>query len=365
MTGIGEPNVIFLAQKTGAMVEEYLFIEESDPVMEKWVGKTISRAEAQEASGVQNILYLDQFKSFLSRTFFASPISTIYLDLEKREMDSPATVSHKFARKLQKQYPFLQIQNIYPEICELRVIKTPEEVDEIRTAIAITIDGIKNLMSNARPGMNEHQLEAYFDFTLKSNGVRHYAFPTIIASGDNGTVLHYDKNNATVEDNRLVLLDLGAQHNFYNADISYTFPVNGKFTEKQKTFYNIVLRALRETTALIKPGIPFAVLNEHTKKVLAEECIKVGLIKDENEISKYYYHSVSHSLGLDTHDVGSVRSSILKPGMVLTVEPGLYIEDEGIGIRIEDDVLVTETGHEVLSRDIFRSVEEIEAFMKK
>lgn len=365
LTGIGEPNIIFLAVKSNGKVEEYLFIEKSDPVLEKWVGKTISSEEANGVSGVTNILFIEQFESHLSRTLFTNSLNHLYLDLEVRALGQVATPAQQFASKVQADYPHLLVQNAYPEICELRVFKTPEEVEEIKKAIAITFDGIKNLMNNAKAGMREYELEAHFDFVLKSNGVRHYAFPTICASGHNGTILHYDKNNAIIEDGSLVLLDLGAQFNYYNADISYTFPVNGQFSEKQKTFYNIVLKALREVTALIKPGVPFATLNAHTKKILAEECIKVGLIKEESEISNYYYHSVSHFLGLDTHDVGSYKDLILQPGMVLTVEPGLYIEEEGIGIRIEDDVLVTEEGHEVLSKDIFRSVEEIEEFMKK
>ncbi|TDK60798.1 aminopeptidase P family protein [Bacillus salipaludis] len=365
LTGIDEQNIIFFAHKTNDAIQEYLFIEKSDPVWEKWIGKTITKEEAANVSGIGNIQFIEQFESFLSRTLLTNVFSSIYLDLERRELDKVTTQAQQFAQKIQANYPYLQIKNVYPDICELRVYKTPEEIAEIKKAIEITNEGIKNLMSHAKPDMKEYQLEAYFDFTLKSEGVRDYAFPTIVASGKNGTILHYVKNNATVEDGSLVLLDLGAQYHFYNGDISYTFPVNGKFTEKQKTFYNIVLKALRETTALIKPGVPHAKLNEHTKKVLAEECIKVGLIKEESEITKYYYHGVSHFLGLDTHDVGDYKDLILKPGMVLTVEPGLYIEEEEIGIRIEDDVLVTEDGCEVLSKDIFRSVEEIEAFMRK
>jgi Xaa-Pro aminopeptidase len=365
LTGIDEPNMIFFAYKTSNKVEEYLFIEKSDPVLEKWIGKSISTDEAKEISGVSQILFIEQFESFLSKTLFSNQITNLYIDLERRELDSVMTKGQQFAAKIQANFPFLLLKNVYSEICELRVFKTEEEIGEIKKAIAITYEGIKNLMKNAKAGMREYQLEAHFDFILKSEGVKHYAFPTICASGKNGTILHYDKNNATVENESLVLLDLGAQYNYYNADISYTFPVSGTFTEKQKTFYNIVLRALRETTELIKPGVPFAKLNEHTKKVLAEECIKVGLIKEESEISNYYYHSVSHFLGLDTHDVGDYKDLVLQPGMVLTVEPGLYIEEESIGIRIEDDVLVTEDGHEVLSKDIFRSVEDIEAFMKK
>ncbi|WHY75411.1 aminopeptidase P family protein [Neobacillus sp. WH10] len=365
LTGIDEPNIIFLVHKTNKAVEEHLFIEKSDPVLEKWIGKSISKEEAKEVSGISHIQFIEQFESLLSRILFTNSLTNVYLDLERRELDLVTTKAQQFASKIQANYPFLQIKNVYPDICELRVYKTPEEIQEMKKAIAITFEGIKNLMGHAKAGMKEYQLEAYFDFILKSEGVKHYAFNTIVASGKNGTVLHYEKNDATVEEGSLVLLDLGAQYNYYNGDISYTFPVNGKFTEKQKTFYNIVLKALRETTELIKPGVPYAKLNEYTKKVLAEECIKVGLIKEESEIGNYYYHSVSHFLGLDTHDVGNYKDLILQPGMVLTVEPGLYIAEEGIGIRIEDDVLVTEEGHEVLSKDIFRSVEEIEAFMNK
>lgn len=365
LTGIDEPNIIFAARKKGEKVEEFLFIEKSNPVLEKWVGKSISISDAMEASGIENILYLEQFEATVSQTLVSETFFQVYLDLERRELDAMTTKAQQFASKLQANYPYVQINNVYPVISELRVYKTPEEIEKIKKAIEITQNGIRNVMKHAKAGMKEYQLEAHFDFILNSEGVREHAFPTIVASGKNGTILHYEKNNAIVEDGSLVLLDLGAQFEYYNADISYTFPVNGKFTDKQKVYYNIVLKALRETTALIKPGVPFAKLNEMTKKVLAEECVKVGLIKEETEISKYYYHGVSHFLGLDTHDVGSYRDLVLQPGMVLTVEPGLYIADEEIGIRIEDDVLVTEEGHEVLTKDIIRSIEEIEAYMQK
>ncbi|WP_026696056.1 aminopeptidase P family protein [Peribacillus kribbensis] len=365
LTGIDEPGIIFTARKTKDKVVESLFIEKSDPVLEKWVGKTISREEAEQVSGVESVQYLEQFEAFLSRTLFAANISTFYLDMERRELDTITTKAQSFAAKMQSNYPHIAIKNVYPEISRLRVYKKPEEVEKIKEAIRITWEGIQQVMTNAKAGMKEYQLEAHFDFVLKSSGVRHHAFRTIAASGKNGTILHYDLNNSEVEDGSLVLLDLGAQYQYYNGDISYTFPVSGTFSEKQKTFYNIVLKALKETTELIKPGVPFARLNEHTKKVLAEGCKREGLIEDESEISRYYYHSVSHFLGLDTHDVGDYTDLVLEPGMVITVEPGLYIEEENIGIRIEDDVLVTENGHEILSKDIFRSIEEIEAFMKR
>jgi Xaa-Pro aminopeptidase len=299
----------------------------------------------------------------LTGAFFRENQKLVCLDLERREWSGEQTKTLQFAKHLKEHYTHVASHNIYPEICELRVIKTEKEIDKIKEAIAITKDGIYNVLRNAKAGMMENQLEAHFDFTLKSAGIKDFAFGTIAASGKNATVLHYEHNNAKTNSGDLVLLDLGAQKDYYNADISFTFPVDGTFTPRQKEIYNIVLKALKETTELIKPGLKYAELNEHARKVLADELKKIGLIQDDAELSNYYYHSVGHFLGLDTHDVGSYKDRVLEPGMVLTIEPGLYIEEESIGIRLEDDILVTEDGYENLSKDIIRTVEEIESFM--
>ena len=363
LTGVNEQNVILMLKKSGALFEETLFIEKADPVMEKWVGKTVSKEEAESLSGIKNIKYVESFESFVAGTFFTNQAKHVCLDLERRGWSGAPTNTSLFAKHIREHYPHVTIHNVYPEISELRVFKTPEEIQKIKEAIAITKEGIYSVLKNAKSGLMEYQLEAHFDFTLKSNGIRNYAFNTITASGKNATVLHYEHNNAQTNSGELVLLDLGAQKDYYNADISYTFPVDGKFSDRQKELYNIVLKALKETTALIKPGLEYAELDKHAKKVLAEECKKIGLIQEDSEISRYYYHSVGHFLGLDTHDVGSYKDRVLEPGMVITIEPGLYIEDESIGIRIEDDILVTEDGFENLSKDIMREVEEIEEFM--
>jgi Xaa-Pro aminopeptidase len=363
LTGVTDQNVILVLKKSGSLFEETLFIEKADPVMEKWVGKTVSKEEAKSLSGIKDIKYVDSFESFVAGNFFTNQAKHVCLDLERRGWSGAPTNKSLFAKHIREHYPHVTIHNVYPEISELRVFKTPEEIQKIKEAIAITKEGIYNVLKNAKSGLMEYQLEAHFDFTLKSHGIRNYAFNTITASGKNATVLHYEHNNAQTNSGELVLLDLGAQKDYYNADISYTFPVDGKFSDRQKELYNIVLKALKETTALIKPGLEYAELDKHAKKVLAEECKKIGLIQEDSEISKYYYHSVGHFLGLDTHDVGSYKDRILEPGMVITIEPGLYIEDESIGIRIEDDILVTEDGFENLSKDIMREVEEIEEFM--
>ena len=219
-------------------------------------------------------------------------------------------------------------------------------------------------MRNAKAGMKEYELEAYFDFNCKSKGVKDLAFKTIAAAGKNATVLHYVDNNAEMKDGDLILFDLGAQYKYYNADISRTFPVNGKFTERQKEVYNAVLSVNEEIIKTIKPGITTAEINEKANDLLGEACVKLGLLEDKKDFRKYYFHSIGHSLGLDTHDIVIDRNFTFEPGMVYTVEPGLYIPEESIGIRIEDDILVTEDGAISLTKDMIKTVDEIEEFMK-
>lgn len=362
LTGSNREKMILMISNINNKISQTLFIEKSDPVLAKWVGERMSSSEASEISGIQDIQYLEDFEASFNRLVLTYEVENLYLDLERREFNSIETRATMFAKLVTERYPQLNIKNIYHVLENLRLIKTEEEVAEIRKAIAITKDGIESLMKNARPGMMEYQIEAYFDFALKCAGVTDYAFKTIAASGANGTVLHYSDNNSKTQDGDLILFDLGAQWNYYNGDISRTFPLNGKFTERQKQIYNLVLKAQLEIIKAIKPGVPFQRLNEITREVLAEGLKELGIIKESAELSKYYYHSVSHYLGLDTHDVGS-REAELKPGMVLTVEPGLYIAEEKIGIRIEDNVLVTENGNENLSKDIIKSIEDIEDFM--
>jgi Xaa-Pro aminopeptidase len=221
------------------------------------------------------------------------------------------------------------------------------------------------MMKNSKAGMYEYELEAYFDFELKRNGVKDKAFTTITASGKNGTVLHYSENSRKTAENELVLVDCGATYKYYSGDITRTFPVNGKFTDEQRLFYNIVLEGQKKVISAVREGIEYKSLNDILKKHYAVELKKCGLIKEDSEVSKYYYHSVSHQLGLETHDAGRRNCGVLKAGMVITVEPGLYIAEKSIGIRIEDNVLVTKDGCEVLSADIVKEIDDIEKLMKK
>ncbi|MFA7106119.1 MAG: aminopeptidase P N-terminal domain-containing protein, partial [Candidatus Izemoplasmatales bacterium] len=372
LTGLMRENFVLFLAKDDSQIHEYIFIEEASDYANKWLGKRLTKQEVSEISGIDinNILYVQEFRNFIasrvltdSRASLLSKVpENLYLDMFRyRKMKKP--VSFNFFSEIIDNYPELYIKDLGGLISDMRRIKTKAEVLEIQKAIDYTQKGIEAIWKNAKPGINEAQLEALFEYTIKVEGSKGVSFDTIVASGKNGTVLHYVENDQKIEDNSLVLLDLGALSNLYAGDISRTFPVNGKFTERQSEFYQMVLDVNKKTIEMIKPGVYVRELNDFARDMLAEGMIRLGKIKEKSEISKYYYHNVSHYLGLDVHDVGTY-SQPLSPGAVITVEPGIYIEEEAIGIRIEDDVLVTSKGHENLSKNIIKEIKDIEDFMK-
>ena len=365
VTGIDRENQIIMFLKTESARSATLYIERDNGYLAKWVGANMTEEEARLESGIEEISYLDKFYGDLSDTVFKNNIKHIYIDLENREWDAAESESLKFANEFRKKYPAVDMIDAYHFFADLRMIKEPYELDLMRKAVKITTDGLEAMMKNARPGMYEYELEAYFDFVLTKNGVTDKAFKTIVASGERGTMLHYSKNNCMTKDGDLVLVDCGAQYGWYCGDITRTFPVNGKYTPLQKQIYDIVLEGQRRVIETIRPGVKFSRLNETLKEFYFEELKNLGLVSSPEEVSKYYFHGVSHYLGAETHDIGRYGDRTLVPGMVLTVEPGLYIEEYGIGIRTEDDALVTENGCELLSDGFMKTTEEIEEFMGK
>lgn len=365
-TGISEENHILVMSKINGTTKTTLFIKDIDLDLERWIGKSIRKEEATEISGIEDVKFKSQFESDIHRQLCLKEEINLYLDLERDSISSPASIANEFAKNIVSKYPQVMIKNVFSIFGELRLVKSEEEVDNIKKAISITIEGIETLMKNSKPGMKEYQLESYFDFVCKNNGVKDLAFKTIAAAGKNAATLHYVSNDAELKDGDLIQFDLGAQYNFYNADISRAFPVNGKFTERQKAVYNAVLKVNEEIINDIKPGKTFKEINNKATDLIAEECIKLGLIKEKSEVSKYYFHSIGHSLGLDTHDLETPHRDItFKEGVVYTVEPGIYIEEENIGVRIEDDILVTKDGVINLTSKMIKTVEEIENFMAK
>ncbi|MBX7408679.1 aminopeptidase P family protein [Clostridium chauvoei] len=364
LTGIDEEDHILLMSKVNGEMKSCLFIKEIDPILEKWHGKSIRKEEAFEVTGVDDVDYLGNFKGALHKIITSREEFNIYLDLEKDSYDSQETLAESISSEILLKYPQVNIKNIYRIIGKFRLVKSQEEIEEIQKAIDITIEGVETLMKKCKAGMKEYELEAYFDFICKTKGAKDFAFKTIAATGKNAAVLHYVDNDSELKMEDLILFDLGAQYNYYNGDISRTFPVSGKFTERQKAVYNAVLRVNERVIQAMKPGVSFIELNKQSKKWIAKECIELGLIDKEEDVSKYYYHSIGHSLGMDTHDIElNNRDVIFEAGMVYTVEPGIYIEEESIGIRIEDDVLITEDGCKVLTENMIKSVEDIEEFM--
>lgn len=361
-TGITNENFIVLMYKTEKTLETHLFIEKPDYDIEKWIGRKMSKETAISVSGIQSIKYLDDFQETLNRLVYNNKIKKVYLDLEKLSWDEEDSIALKFSKELKKRYPFIKLKTLHPIVSEMRVIKTSEEIERIKTAIKMTDQGLRSILEMLKPHVMEYQIEATFAHAIRMEGADGNSFPTIAASGGDAVILHYVENNKAVKSGDLVLLDLGAQYKQYAADISRTYPVSGRFTERQKTIYNIVLKAQAATIEAMKPGAKFETLNEICKTTFISELKAIGLIQKDEELSKYYYHGVSHYLGLDVHDLGN-RDVVLQPGMVMTVEPGLYIAEENIGIRIEDDILITEEGNENLSVMIPKTIDEIEALM--
>ena len=360
-TGIEESDDICFIIKDKALKSQ-LLISEYDEFKAKWVGRGLNKEEAFEISGIEEIDYLNSFNRRLD--YFIETGYIIYFDFIEQDInDLNESYEHALAKKLKGKYPYAKIENGRGFLRAARTIKTPNEIEEIKKAIHATNEGIKALMRNAKPGLYEYQLESYFDKEIKFNGADGYSFDTIAAAGKNSCCLHYSANKDVLKDGDLILFDLGSTNKHYCADISRTFPVNGRFTSRQREVYNIVLNGQKLMFDTIKPGYTTKQLNEILIKYYCKELKRIGLITNDIEVSKYYFHGVSHHLGLDCHDLCDYTP--LKAGSVISNEPGLYIPEWNIGIRIEDDVLVTEDGCINLSEEIIKSVEDIEKYMSR
>ena len=359
-TGILEYGNILVLAKINNRETEFIFSHPYDEFTAKWHGAYLSKEEITSISGIKDVRYLDLYNDHLNRLL--SIVSTVYLDLPDRDLNTIESIDERLAKDIKAKKPWINIKNGRGFFTKARMVKEPLEIDEMKKAIGITKIGIEAILSNIKP-MYEYQLESYFDQAIKFNGATGYAFPTIAASGKNSTCLHYSYNNSMAHDGDLILFDLGASCNMYCADISRTFPISGKFTKRQKEIYNIVLNAQRLVFENARPGLTTRDLNAIVVKYYEVALKEIGLINKPEEVSKYYYHGVSHHIGLDCHDLSD--TSALTPGCVISNEPGLYIAEEGIGIRIEDDIMITENGAVWLSGDILKTCDDIEEFIAK
>lgn len=366
LTGIDQADSYLLIIK-GLVHKSILFLEKRSPAQILWDGDVLNFDVAKSISGVDEVLANTQLDLFLE-SILSSARKAIYGKLSEAYFDFSGGFSYQgfaetYSHKLKLNYPFIVLKDLHLKLARLRSVKDDYEIDQLKKAIQITESGINLMMKHAKSGLVEHELEAYFEYTLKQHGV-HTSFHTIAASGPNGCILHYDLNNRTTQKDELILFDLGAFVNNYASDISRTFPLDGKFTDLQKTYYNIVLECNKKCIEYVKPGITWKMLNDYAKDILSAGLIQLGKIKEKEELTKYYYHSIGHFLGLDVHDVGDYTRP-LEAGQVITIEPGLYIKEDEIGIRIEDNILITKDGNINLSKSLIKEIKDIENYMKK
>lgn len=370
LTGLDQQDVTLVIGKANGKYYEKLFIDAPDEMYEKWMGHKLTKEEASEVTNVNvnDILYNDDFTNFVANHLqvlrYADQVAkTLYLDLEKHELPLYNTFALEFAHNIQKTYPAVTIKDIYPEVVKLRMVKDDNEVANMVESIETTKRAIYEVMKHHNELDNEMKAEGYYDFVNSSEG-KNISFTSIIASGANATTLHYSSNNSKIEDNSLLLMDVGCYTNHYSSDITRTFPVSGKFTAKQKEVYEIVLDCNKKCIDYAKAGMTWKELNDYAKKILAEGCKKLGLIEKDEELIRYYFHSIGHSVGLDVHDPNLMNLGLVE-GMVITIEPGLYIKEWGIGIRIEDNIQITCEKAKLLSKNIIKEVADIESFLEK
>lgn len=362
LTGLRRDNMVLLMRKQAGTEHTALYIEEADPKAERWTGKMVTVEEAKEVTGITDVRFIAGFDRELNMLLNVTNVTACYFDCYRHSTEDLPDYNLAKAQQFAADHPGVPVRNLWGMAAKLRMQKDADEVAEMRKAIEITGKSLEHMMKNLKPGMKEYQAQANYEYMVHYLGAEGTSFPTIAGSGLNGCMLHYETNRDTCADGSLLLTDLGVKYEGYCSDITRTYPVSGKFTDRQRQVYNIVLKANKEVAKAAKPGMTTRELNDICRKVLAEGCMELGLIENESQLSRYYMHGVSHHLGIDVHDV-TVDGVKLAPGSVITDEPGLYIDEWQIGIRIEDDLLITEDGCENLSACIMKEPEEIEAFM--
>ena len=370
LTNIKQEHSALLLIKAIGERRTYLFIDPYSELKEKWTGKRLTADKAEAISDIKNIYTTDNFETMLSLALANEKnqygdIDCIYLDLTSPEQKlKDGFFMNDLYMKIKLDYTNKEIVDIYPILRDLRMIKSNAEIDCLVKAIEKTNAGISNLLNKLTPGMVEYELADQFEMYGRSHDRSGLAFSTIIAAGKNATCLHYPSQEDTIKENDLVLFDLGYEYEGYSADISRTFPVNGKLSGIQKIIYEAVLNCNKAVIEYAKPGLTLKDLQEYATEYLRKECIRLKLMDEKEDIRNYYYHSVSHHLGLDTHDVCD-REKPLEKGNVITVEPGLYFAKYDVGVRIEDDVLITLDGAVALSKNIVKEIGEIERLMNR
>lgn len=375
LTGIeqGDTMLLLFPDNPDEKYREVLVLVRPNEQKEKWDGKRLRENEGKEISGIQTVLWLDTLDALLQPWIHLA--DRIYLNTNENDRKSVwlETRDYRFAKLMRERYPLHKYERAAKILKRLRAIKTPEEIEVLKQAVSITEKAFRRLLDFIHPGVMEYELEAAIIHECIRNRSSGPAYGSILASGDRARTLHYVSNNAECKDGELILMDFGARYGNYSADLTRTVPVNGKFTQRQKEVYNVCLHLHNFAKSILKPGISIVDYTEEVGDEATQLFIKLGLLteedvknedKDNRAYRKYLYHGISHHLGIDVHDLGT-RVEPIEPGMVFTVEPGIYIEEEQMGIRIENNYWITENGNIDLMKDIPITAEEIEELMKR
>jgi Xaa-Pro aminopeptidase len=351
---------------------ELLFLKETNDHIAVWEGEKLTKVRAFEVSGIKTVYWLQDLNKVMAELMAQSDTVHINTNEHYRASTETETREDRFTKWLLKKYPAHKVEKSNPILQRLRSIKDPIELDLLQKACNITEKGMRRVLKFVKPGVSEYEIEAEFIHEFLRNRSKGFAYTPIIASGNNANVLHYIENNQLCKDGDLILLDVGAEYANYSSDMTRTIPVNGRYSKRQKEVYNAVNRVKNNATKMLTPGTIWEDYHKEVGKLMTSELLDLGLIDKadvQNEdpnwpaYKKYFMHGTSHHMGLDTHDYGLLWDPI-KANMVFTVEPGIYIPEEGFGIRLEDDVVIQENGAPLnLMKNIPIEVEEIEDIM--
>ncbi|MFM8360587.1 MAG: aminopeptidase P family protein [Verrucomicrobiota bacterium] len=376
LTGVEQEESLLLLFPDAAdpRMREILFLRETNETIAIWEGHKLTREEARAVSGIARVEWRSALPGILHRLMCEARQVYLNANEHKRAEIVVETREARFVRSLRDRYPLHDYRRLAPLLHGLRVVKSPGEVDLIRQACAITREGFRRVCRFVKPGVQEHEVESEFahEFIRRRGS---FAYQPIIASGASACVLHYVENDQPCRDGDLLLLDVAASYANYNSDLTRTIPVNGRFTRRQKQVYHAVLRVLRAQVAGLTPGRKWQDWQDESEELLARECVDLGLLKPRDlkvrvddpmkkPVKKHYMHGCGHPIGLDVHDVGFLTEPFA-PGWVMTVEPALYLREEGFAVRLENDVLITADGVVDLMADIPIEAEDIEALMAR
>lgn len=375
LSGVSQEDsmVILFPDNIDPKYREVLVLVRPNELMEKWNGKRLRKNEAQAISGIKTIVWLDSLEGLLQPWIHQA--DNIYLDSNENDRKASLlrTREYRFIDEMRSRYPLHNYVRAAKILKEMRAIKTALEVEVMQQAIDITDNTFRRILKFVKPGVMEYEIEAEIYHSFLSQRATGPAYGSIIASGDNARILHYVNNNAECKEGEMILMDFGAEYGGYCADLSRTIPVSGKFGRRQKTVYNACLHLHDYAKSILKPGISIVDYTDKVGEEATQQFLKIGLLKktdvknedpENRAYRKYLYHGISHHLGIDVHDLGT-RTEPIKAGMVFTVEPGIYIEEEQMGVRIENNLWITKSGNKDLMKNIPITVEEIEALMKK